>query len=169
MKKSGRQMTVVSQAGEFLVSVELTRREYFCTPFAKNVPEFDLIAVDNNLKSIPIQVKTIRKSSPDFPGTATTWMEVEFEGDVQKVRKKKLSNPDLIFVFVVLGDKYGEDRFFILSKKEAQEIHFRKYKNWLKKYGGVRPRKPKSLHCSVVPEDLKEYENNWALIEKGFA
>lgn len=166
MKRDARQMTVIGQAGEFLVSAELARRGYFCTPFAKNVPKFDLITIDKNLQSLPIQVKTIRKSSPDFPGSAKTWMEVKFEGNVQNVRKKKLSDSNLIFVYVVLGENYGEDRFFILRKKESQNIHFKKYKSWLKKHGGVRPKNPKSLHCSIVPKDLEEYENNWALIGK---
>jgi hypothetical protein len=42
---SGRSSKLTGQVGEFLVCAELGRRGILATPFAGNVPEFDVIAV----------------------------------------------------------------------------------------------------------------------------
>jgi len=34
----------------------------------------------------------------------------------------------------------------------------------MEKHGGVRPRNPKSRHCSLSPESLKGFEDRWELL-----
>ena len=167
MKTKGRAFQLTGQIGEYLVAVELGRRGYICTTFTQNVPDFDILAIDETLKrTIPIQVKTIRKGG-GFQSRGTQWMEIEFEGDYQIVKgKTKITNPDLIYVLVELGDNYGEDKFYLLRKKQLQQLYFRNYKNWLKKHGGKKPRKPESLHCAIGARDLKKYEDNWGILEE---
>ncbi len=121
MRRGGRAYQLTGQIGEYLVAVELGRRDYICTTFTQNVPDFDIIAIDKTLKrKIPIQVKTIRKGG-NWQSTTTRWMNVEFIGDIQEIKgKTKISNPTLIHVLVELGEKYGEDRFFLLRKRDQK-------------------------------------------------
>ena len=42
---TGSANKLTGQVGEFLVCAELGRRGMFATPFAGNVPEFDVVAV----------------------------------------------------------------------------------------------------------------------------
>lgn len=52
--------------------------------------------------------------------------------------------------------------------QKLQEISIAAYKKWLKAKGGIRPRNYKSLHCSLSPEQLAEFENNWDYIIEKF-
>jgi len=167
MKKNGRAYQLTGQIGEYLVAVELGRRGYISTTFTQNVPDFDILAIDETLeRTIPLQVKTIRKGG-GFQSTGTKWMKIEFDGDYQIVKgKTKITNPDLIYVLVELGENYGEDKFYSLRKKQLQQLYVRNYKNWLKKHGGKKPRKPKSLHSAIGAVDLRKYENNWGILKE---
>ncbi len=167
MKRKGREFQLTSQMGEYLVAVELGRRGYICTTFTQNVPDFDIIAIDESLKrSIPIQVKTMRKGG-SFQSRATQWMDIEFEGELQKiVRKKPLAKPKLIYVMVELGERYGEDSFFVLRMRELQNLYYHNYKQWLEKCGGRRPRKPESLHNAIWPRHLEKYRDNWKILKE---
>jgi hypothetical protein len=164
--EKGRRNKLVGQAGEYLASAELARRNFIATPFSGNVPEFDILAIDNRLKTIPIQVKTIRGGSWQFNGA--DFLTIEFDGKLQAITgKKKLTRPNLIYIFVILGEGYGGDAFYLLEKRELQNIIYRNYRAYLKKKGGMRPKNPASTHCSVAPDDLAGFQDNWkALLEQ---
>jgi len=53
---------------------------------------------------------------------------------------------------------------FKLEWSKVQDIVILNYQQWLDSHGGVRPRKPDSLHCSVTERNLQEYKDNWSLI-----
>jgi len=164
--KKGRQHKIVGQVGEYLVSAELGRRGYIATTFTGNVPEFDILVIDEKLITIPVQVKTIRRGGA-FQTTATKWMNITMEKEVQNIQgKTKLENPDLIYVMVVLGEKYGEDEFYLLKKRDLQKMIFVGYSAWMKKLGGKSPRNPKSFHCTVEPKQLEKYKDNWKIFEE---
>jgi hypothetical protein len=150
LRKTGRAYQLTGQIGEYLVAVELGRRGYISTTFTQNIPDFDILAIDETLKrTIPLQVKTIRKGG-GWQSVATEWMDIEFKGKSQIVTGKvKLTNPDLIYVLVELGERYGQDRFFLLRKRKLQQLYFRSYVNGLKKHGGKRARNYRSLHCAL--------------------
>jgi len=71
-------------------------------------------------------------------------------------------------VFVLTAEKYGEDQFFVLKWSKVQDIPIANHKRWLDSHGGVRPRKPDSLHCAIVAQDLKKYKDNWSMISSRF-
>lgn len=83
--------------------------------------------------------------------------------------KKPLSVPQLVCVFVIAAEKYGEDQFFVLEWSKVQDILIENHKQWLNKHGGVRPRKPDSMHCALGPTNLHEYKDKWEVIKKRFA
>jgi hypothetical protein len=157
---TGRSTQLTRQIGEHLIVAKLGRLKYIATPFAGNVPNFDLLIADEKGHSIPIQVKTINGGSWQLQ--ANVFLDIEIIGDVQHVRgKRKLTNPNLVCVFVLLSKTENEeDAFFILQLKDLQTFFSQNYK------GGRRPRNPKSFHCIISPKDIIQFRDNWKLIKQ---
>lgn len=162
MKQRAKQL--IAQWGEHLACTELNRRGFFSTPFAGNLPEIDILCCDENLRTIPIQVKAFRGNS--FPSTADKYMDVEFDKENRQIvkPKKDIPNPDLIYLLIKLGGEYGQDEFYLLRKKDLFVVQYNYYRDWLKKYDNLRPNKPRSLHCSVMLKYLKKYKDNWDVL-----
>ena len=57
---TGRGNRLVQQVGEYRATAELARRGYIATTLSGSVPDFDIIAVDENFRATPIQVKTMK-------------------------------------------------------------------------------------------------------------
>ncbi len=161
----GRNNVLTSQLGEFLACAELNRRGYVATPFSKNVPEIDLLVLDDRLRLIPVQVKAFTQAG--LAGKATTYMDVKVTKDGRQLvtRKKQIQNPGLIYLFLKIGVQYGEDEFFLLRKKDVLEIQYKDYKGWLKKHGNRRPKKPNSIHCALWKKHLEPYRDNWSILD----
>jgi len=158
---------LVGQSGEFLAGLELIRRRYQVRIFGGTFPGIDLLAIDKKSNQFPIQVKTIRKGGA-WQFNAAKFMKIKFAGNTQIVeRRLKLSNLDFINIFVRIIDldKY-EAEYFLLKRRDVQNILVRNYKKWLEIHNGVRPKKPKSTHCSIVTEDLEVYRDNWKILRK---
>jgi len=60
MRDIGRSNHLIKSIGEFSTCAELARRGYIATPFAGNVPEFDLVYTDSKFKARNLQVKATR-------------------------------------------------------------------------------------------------------------
>ena len=163
---TGRSNKLTGQIGEYLVCAELGKLNLIATPFAGNVPAFDVLAVDEFCRTIPIQVKTTR--GDNWPTDARTWLNIEFDKN-SKVQNNlgpaKIKNRDLIYVFVAIaGDEKRRDQFFILTKLQLQEVCIKSYSGWMNKHDWRRPRSPESYDCRFNISDIKQYENNWPLI-----
>ena len=157
---TGRDMQLTRQVGEHLVASKLGRMGYVATPFAGNVPMFDLLAADVRGFAIPIQVKAI--NGPSWQFRADTFLNIEIVDDEQIVRgNTELLNPDLLCIFILLKDN-EDDEFFIFQLRDLQAHFIRTYK------GGRRPRNPESFHCAIWPKDLAAFQNNWQLVAKQF-
>jgi hypothetical protein len=147
-----------------LVACELARRGYIVATFSGNVPDFDLIATDFKGSSRPIQVKTIKGG--DWQFSMDKFVDITFNGKKQIIgEKKSLTIPQLLCVFVIAGEKYGEDRFFVLKWSEVQDILIANHKRMIDKQGGARPKKYDSMHNAINPSVLQDYEDNWSLID----
>jgi hypothetical protein len=113
--KTGRSKYLTKQAGEYLVAAELSRRGYIATTFTGNVPDYDIIAVDDCGGHVVVQVKAIAGTSWQF--NAKNFADVEMQGQRQIVRcERKEPYPDLVCVLVQLGraDSGAVDRFYVL-------------------------------------------------------
>jgi len=164
---TGHRNQLIKQVGEYLVACELARRGLIVATFSGNVPDFDLIATDSKGSSCPVQVKTASKGAWQF--SVDKFAEITFDGKKQIIGQSiSQTIPDLICVFVIAGEKYGEDQFFIVEWAKVQQIVIANHKRWLDAHGGVRPKKPESMHCAVNKEDLKDYKDNWNLISSRF-
>jgi len=71
-------------------------------------------------------------------------------------------------VMVLLAEGGGRDRFFVLSWKHLQSIVIQRYRDWLEKHGGKRPKAAKSFHTSVELDQVLPFEGRkWdAIIER---
>jgi Holliday junction resolvase-like predicted endonuclease len=171
--EKGRSNKLAGQIGEYLVCAELGRRGYIATSFTGNVPEFDLIVTNDNLKSLPIQVKSSRSDS--WPTRADKWINIK----IDHVKQKQIDNgntapknviQDLIFVCVALAkpsakpEEQVRDRFFILKGKDLQCICAKNYREWMDKHDWKRPKNYKSLDNRYYIKNLVDYEDNWKLI-----
>ena len=155
---TGRSTQLTRQIGEHLVAAKLGRLGYIATPFAGNVPDFDLLIADGHGCSIPIQVKSINGGSWQF--NISKFLQIEIIDDIQYVRgKQKLANPNLVCIFVQLAADEKDD-FFIFQLKDLQEYFSKSYK------GGRRTKNPQSLHSAIIPKDLERFRDNWSLIDK---
>jgi hypothetical protein len=163
---TGREIQLTKQVGEYLVCAELCRRGLISTAFNGNVPDFDILAIDNNYKTKPIQVKTIKRGNWQFD--AERYLEISKNGEQPNIEQKiiglkKLPDEELIFVFVNLVT-LGKDEFYILKSVVLQKIINEKYSKKLREINGIRPREPESTHTAINGDDLVDYKDNWNLI-----
>ena len=168
----GRNNKLAGQIGEYLVCAELGRRNLIATPFSGNVPAFDILAADDLCRTVPIQVKASR--SDNWPSDARTWMNILLDPKTNAQKNLgpiKIQNPDLIYVFVAIAppDEGSKDRFFILTKKQLQDVCIKMYSAWMDKLEWKRPRTPDSYDCRHRISDMQAYENNWRLISDRLA
>jgi hypothetical protein len=158
---------LAGQVGEYLVCAELGRRGMIATTFTGNVPEYDLLVCDDQLRSVPIQVKTSR--SEKWLSMASNWLNIDIdEKEKRQINRgrKNISNPHLIYVCVSLGKDRSGDRFFVCTKSDIQEVCIRSYKRWMDPKDWKRPRNFKSLDNRYDISLLTQFEDNWALVKQ---
>lgn len=164
---SGRSNKLAQQIGEHLVCAELGRRSLLATPFAGNVPTFDVLAADEFGNTVPIQVKTSR--GDNWPSSADRWMHIQFDGKKQVYSgPSKLVTPELVWVCVAIGSPGNRDRFFILTESEMQKVCITGYSKWMDSHEWQRPRNPSSKDCRWGIPDIQQFENRWELILERF-
>ncbi|HEY6389696.1 MAG TPA: hypothetical protein VIX89_00370 [Bryobacteraceae bacterium] len=160
---TGRSTKLTGAVGEFLVAAELCRLNLLATPFAGNVPHYDIIATGQFGGHVAVQVKAINGGTWQFD--IRKFVEIKLEPDGQQIigNRSREPFPDLIYVLVVLQDQ-GQDRFFVIEWKILQDILVRRYRAMLSKYGGIRPKAPGSFHSAIGIKDLESFENLWSKI-----
>ena len=162
---SGRLNKLAGQIGEYLVCAELGRRGLIATPFAGNVPTFDVLATDEFCRTVPIQVKATR--SNNWPSLATRWMQIQVDSAAGKQiysGPAKLPTPDLIWVCVAIAKPVNRDRFFVLTEGDLQKACISMYTSWMEAKGWKRPRNPGSFDCRFWISNVEQFEDNWELI-----
>lgn len=166
MKASGRDMQLTRMTGEYLACAELCRRGLLATTFTGSVPEFDILATDKDLQTVPIQVKANAKG--DWMLNAQKFLDIDYneKTEIQTIIGKwDFKDSKLIYVFVKVVGK-GKDEFYILPVQDLQRIIFKNYDEYLKKHGGRRPRNPKSMHTAILLRHLSGYRDNWELLQE---
>ena len=169
---SGRENQRKKQAGEYIVAAELCRRSFFATTFTGNMPDFDILAIDDFGNSKKIQVKT--KTTDNWNLNANKFLEIEKIEDKTNIIQRivgfnKSVDTSIIFVFIDLNQNQSQDAiqtcdFFLIKTPDLQKIMRENYENHLEKHGGVRPKNSKSVHTKVTKEDLIDYRDNWKIL-----
>lgn len=162
---TGLNNKLTGQVGEYLVCAELGRRGLIATPFAGNVPTFDVLATDAKCRTVPIQVKC--SNSDTFPSDARKWMDIVFNAETGEQKYQcglTIDNPDLIYVCVVIAPPRGLDRFFVLKKFDLQQVCIDAYTKWMEPHDWIRPKNRESYHNVYSTIGLQPFEDNWQLI-----
>ena len=162
---TGLENKLTGQIGECLACVELGRRGLIATSFTGNVPEYDLLICNTDLKTLPIQVKTTRSNT--WPGNARKWLSIDIDHEEkQQINNgpKEIEFPDLIYISISLRKDLCSDRFFICTKKQIQEAFIQSYVSWMEPKDWKRPKNYESLDNRCDIKYLEKYENNWQLI-----
>ncbi len=84
---SGRKNQLTRQIGEHLVVAKLGRLGYIATPFAGNVPHFDLLMANDIGRAIPLQVKAI--NGPSWQFSIDNFLEIAIINNAQVIKGKK--------------------------------------------------------------------------------
>lgn len=157
-RATGRDNQLKRQIGEHLVVAELGRRGYVATPFAGNIPMFDLLAANVEGRAIPIQVKAINRGSWQF--SVDRFLVIEFADGHQTVSgKRALLQPELLCIFVLLREA-GADEFYLFQLRELQDHCERVFRP-----RGEASRNPDSRHCAVSPKEFERFRDNWGLLQ----
>ncbi|MBA7490107.1 hypothetical protein ES702_00641 [subsurface metagenome] len=161
---TGRDVQLTRMMGEYLVCAELCRRGLLATTFTGNVPEFDILATDKDLQTIPIQVKGNAKGDWMLNGRKFLNIHYNEKTEIQTiVEKRNFKKSKLIYIFVkIMGQ--GTDEFYIVRLQDLQKIIFENYDEYLKKHGGRRPKNPKSMNTAILLKHLSGYRDNWQLL-----
>jgi hypothetical protein len=162
---SGRRNKLVGQTGEYLVAAELSRRGLIATTFTGNVPDYDIIASNEDGKHISVQVKASSGSSWQF-GDITRYCRIVLKGHHQVVGPlRRAPVQRLVVVFVALETR-GQDRYYILTWRMLRDLLVKHHRSFLGKHGGIRPQKWDSLHSAIKEKDLEPYRNRWDIVER---
>jgi hypothetical protein len=164
---TGRSNYLTKQAGEYLVAAELSRRGYIATTFTGNLPDYDIIALDDCGGHAVVQVKAIAGASWQF--TATQFADIVMQGQQQIVRcARKEPYPNLICVLVQVAPANSGvvDRFYVLPWSDLCQAVVDHHTKYLAKHGGIRPRKPESMHVQLHPSEIKAWEGKWDVLKK---
>ena len=164
---TGRNNKLTGQVEEFLVCAELGRRGLIATPFAGNVPAFDVLAADELCRTVPLQVKA--STGDNWPADARDWMNIELDAASGRQNfggAKTIVNPDLIYVCVSIAPPASgaRDRFFVLCKRDVQAAIIESYSLWMDKRDWIRPRNPASFDSRYYLPNIEKFEDNWQLI-----
>lgn len=158
---TGRGTKLTGAVGEFLVAAELCRRGWVATPFAGNVPHYDIIASNEKGRHLAIQVKAISHNS-SWQFDAKKFVAINMEGNRQRVGARlRPPYPNLFCVFVALGEDFQGDRYFVFSWEKLGELVHSSYQTYLDEHDGIRPKNPTSTHCSLNLEQLAMFEGRW--------
>lgn len=165
---TGQERQLTGAVGEFRVAAELCRRGLLATPFSGNVPHYDIVASGQRGGHVAIQVKAINGGSWQFD--IRRFMQIKIEETPQGVRQVPARvvpepYPGLVYVFVLLS-RDGNDRFFVLTWKQLRQIIVRRYRVYLSKHGGVRPKAPSSFHMALKVDAIADYESSWDTITR---
>jgi len=160
---AGRSNQITKQVGEYLVASALGRMGLVAATFSGNVPEYDIIATDSAFRSIPVQVKASNSSSWQFDNRH--YVDIRLDGKRQVLGRPVPLPNNLVCVFVALspqyGSDYGSDRFYVLSLKVLQKLLIADCRKYLKKHGGVRPKKFDSFHGAINEGHLAPFKDAW--------
>lgn len=155
---TGRSTQLTRQIGEHLVAAELGRMGLIATPFAGNVPHFDLLASTQDGRAFPVQVKAI--NGPSWQFNAAALLRIKLEDGVQTVVGPREDLDRSIICVMVLLQGAGQDTFYTLTMADLQALLVQHYK------GGRRPKNPESTHCALWPKHLEQFKGWDALFKR---
>ena len=148
MAQQKRSTQQVGRAGELFAAAELNRRGALATLYLTNTPRVDVVALSpDGKRTVNIQVKTKGPRSASWP-----W-------DTKKA-EAELHAPETDYMILVdLASEHPE--YYICQLSDVAEQCMKRHCAWLEKYGGTRPRNPKSTRTAILMEMVSSGRNAW--------
>jgi hypothetical protein len=72
----------------------------------------------------------------------------------------------LVLVQVARANSGVRDRFYVLPWCDLCGVIVDHHKKYLAKHGGIRPRKPESMHLAILSSEIAAYEGKWETLKK---
>ena len=142
------------QIGEHLVVAELGRNGISATPFAGNMPDYDIVALTPSRQTIYVQVKA--KNSGDWQLSTKHFLDIKY--DIERNQQKNFGPllPPVTPLYYVLVKIVapGKDEFYVLTYSEVQKIVREHYTSPSRKSTHFALRK--TYVQSYKVDDLKE-------------
>ena len=114
------------QIGEHLVVAELGRQGIVATPFAGNMPDYDVVALT---PTGPIYIQVKAMNSGDWQLNANRFLMIEYDKELNQQKNAGPRPPSvapLFFVLVkIIGS--GKDEFYVLAYSDIQRIVLEHY------------------------------------------
>lgn len=165
---TGTDTKLIGQIGEHLVSAILGIKGYYASPYAGNVPGFDITAVQSeSLRSFPLQVKSSTNGSL-IHSQIDKWCEHSLdENNFQKLGKlKKIKHPDMIWIIVRIDEEnIANSSFYLCRHDQIQEKIVNRYRQFMERHGYRRPNGGGSKQAVLDIKDLLEFKDNWKILE----
>ena len=110
------------QTGEHLVVAEFGRHGIVATPFAGNMPDYDIVGLTPSGQTIYVQVKAM--NSGDWQLNSNQFLIVEYNREKNQQKNAGPRPPPVSPLFYVLVKIIGsgEDEFYVLAYSEVQKI-----------------------------------------------
>lgn len=163
---TGRSNWTVKQTGEALAIAELGRRGWIAASFSGNVPDFDIIASNENYMTIHIQVKTSNGQSWHINANKHLDIHKDNEKQIQIVKGKKSLPKSNVFHFFIMLNDTGKDDFFIVPQSDLQHIVFKEYNDYINRTHGKRVENWESTHFAMKPSWIKQFKDMWDILNK---
>jgi hypothetical protein len=134
--------------------------------FSHNVPLYDVLATNEECRTVPIQVKATRDKY--WRTDATKWMNIKFlesEQTQQFGGKIELTPLSPVWVCVAVGAASRiDDQFFIMTQDDLQEVLINNYTQELDRLQGKRPKNWQAVDCWWSTEDIASFRDRWQSI-----
>lgn len=164
---SGAHNKLIGQIGENLVAAKLGTLGCYASPYAGNVPGFDLTAVDSQtLSSFPVQVKcstgnTLVHSQID------RWIETHIDstGKYSFGERVPLDHPNMLWIMVNLPKGQIENaRYFICREADIQKLVVERFVAFIQRHDYRRPNGGTSKQAILTIKELGIFEDKWSAI-----
>lgn len=155
------------QTGEALAVAELGRNGWIAASFSGNVPDFDIIASNENYETIFVQVKASNGQSWQLNADKFVAIEMDTLNKKQIIKGKKPIPEGKIYYFFIMLNGTGKDDFYIIPQKELQNIIFDKYNKEIgEEKGGKRPKNWENTHWAIKPEEIMKFKDKWEILNR---
>lgn len=161
----GYRNQLTRQVGESLAVAKLGENGFIASAFAGNVPDFDILACNNNGKTLAVQIKATRHNSS----------QLKLDKFINVKRTKRTNGmprisyikgfENLIYMFVKVEEEINDSKFYILKQELLAKFVKKNHVAYLKRYDGNRRDNNESKHTAIKLKTIEEYENNWECLE----
>lgn len=145
----------VGQVGEYRVASDLARSGFTVALPTGNAQAIDVLAYRSGL-NLAIQVKSAKGLTHQFNLDKFLHIDDTAEGGQIINGPSPHMDPNVIIVFVWVGDTPDNDEFAWGDLRGFADLLLKSHGAYLAKHGGRRPgSNPKSRHCSLHKRELQ--------------